>query len=110
MADDARKTQLVALLEKRVFQPVLSATEDDFESPDEREMLEEIQDNLRAERHRFREEYDTPEEVRDAFHGDLSSEEGQELEREAHMLGLPYLTDAEPEFDDLCEQIGIGAW
>jgi hypothetical protein len=110
MTDEDKKEQLVGLLERRVFQPVLSITPDDFDAPNDREMLEDLQDNLRAERQRFREEYGSPEEVREAFHDDVSSEEGQELERECHMLGLPFLTDVEQEFDDLCEKLGIAGW
>jgi hypothetical protein len=109
MADEV-KTQLISLLERRVFQPVLSVTPDDFDAPNDREMLEDLQDNLRAERQRFREEYGSAEEVRDAFHDDVSSEEGQELERESHMLGLPFLTDVEQEFEELCKKLGIAGW
>ncbi len=107
---DESKAQLISLLEKRVFQPVLSATPDDFDSPQDREVLEDVQDNLRAERQRFREEYDSAEELRDAFHDDITSEEGQELDREAHLLGLPSLTDAEQEFEELCKKLGISGW
>jgi hypothetical protein len=105
---DNSKMQLISLLEKRVFQPVLSATTDDFESPQDREILEDVQDNLRAERQRFREEYESAEELREAFHDDVTSEEGQELDRESHLLGLPSLVDVEMEFDELCEELGVG--
>ena len=103
--EDARE-KLVELLDRRVFQPVLRASADDY-GPHERGRLKSVQRKTRDEQHRYREEYHSAEKVARMFHDDLSSEPAQKVDRDLRRLHLPVMADIQEEFEDLCDQLGV---
>ena len=51
----------------------------------------------------------TAEDVRRNFEDDLASDAAQEVQRELRTLDLPTLRAVKPEFDQLCNRLGIGS-
>lgn len=66
-----------------------------------------MQRATRSERERFRERYNSAEEVIDNFKDDLTSDEAKEVERKLRDLGLPALRDIEPQFKKQVENLGM---
>jgi hypothetical protein len=52
--------------------------------------------------------YTDAEEVRDRFRDDLNSSAAQRVQGELERLGLPTLRDVERDFEDLCQDLGVG--
>lgn len=106
MADN-KKDQLVDFLDRKVFEPILTKSPDDYKSEKEREMLRDVQESTEAERERFREQYDSAERVKDMYHSDLSSSAARKIHEESKELGLPQMEDVWEEFNELCEKLEV---
>mgnify|MGYP001409378913 CR=1 FL=1 len=104
---DKNKQQLIDLLDRKVFEPILRKSPDDYDTEDERDKLRDVQESTVSERERFREQYDSPERVKDMYHSDLSSSSAKRVHEESRELGLPLLEDVWEEFDQLCEKLGV---
>lgn len=106
--DNDDKEQLVSLLDRKVFDPVLKANPDDYSSQSDKDKLADLQQSTRSEKERYHDEYKTAKEVHDRYHDDLSSDPGKKFQRESNRLNLPSLPDVEHEFDQLSHRLGVG--
>lgn len=107
MAKKDPKEKLVDFLDKKAFDPVLSADPEDY-SEDERKRLKEVQQKTEREKKRYHDEYDSAEDVRNQFRSDVHSDEAKEVNRKLSSLDLPTLPDIEDEFEKLCSKLGVG--
>jgi hypothetical protein len=103
MAD--AKQQLVEFLDRKVFDPVLHASERGKGDADKRR-LEHLKDRTRSEQDRYH-HYEDAAKVKQMFQDDLRSEPARRIHRESHQLGLPALPDVQDEFDQLCARLGV---
>ena len=101
---DARQ-QLLALLEREAFDPVLRARPDGRLDADRRK-LERVQDKTRAEIDRFR-GYGSAQEVVTNFKRDLHSTAAKEVHRDLHALELPTVNDVREAFDAKADELGV---
>lgn len=101
---DARK-QLLDLLEREAFDPVMRAKPDGRSEADRRK-LERVQDKTRAEIDRFR-GYDSAQEVVTNFKRDLHSTAAKEVHRDLHALGLPTVNDVREAFEGKASDLGV---
>ncbi|WP_274423169.1 hypothetical protein [Chelativorans sp. YIM 93263] len=104
MADGA-KEKLVNFLDRKAFEPVLSADPDSYPQ-DKHNALKDVQDATRAERERFH-DYDSAKEVYQMYEDDLTSEPAQEINRKLRDLDLPTLKDVRGEFEELAQEMGV---
>ncbi len=101
------RQQLVELLDRKVFDPILSKSEDDFSSEREKEELRDVQESTESEKHRFHDEYTSAKDVKDNYVSDLSSSTGKRKDKELDDLGLPKMPDVRDEFMRLCDKLGV---
>lgn len=107
MAENARE-QLLDLLDRRVFDPILSRSADDLDSEGQKDKLRDVQSSTRSTKHRYHENYESAQRVRDMFHGDLSaSGTARRIQDESRQLGLPTLDDVRDDFDSLCDKLHV---
>jgi hypothetical protein len=99
------KEKLVKFLERRVFDPILSAS-DSGKGEAEKRKLEHVKDATRSEKERF-ENYGSAAEVRRMFHDDLSSAPAKKIHEDSKQLGLPTLPDVKADFDQLADSLGV---
>jgi len=91
----ASRKELVDLIDRKVFQPILSAWPEDYSRRD-RTTLRELQAAARRQRARYR-EHDSVDDVRNQFFDDLSSEAGQRTSQQLRDLDLPTLESVRDE-------------
>lgn len=101
---DARR-QLLDLLEREAFDPVLHAKPDDRSEADKRK-LAEVQDKTRAEIARFR-GYGSARDVVINFKRDLNSEPAKKVHRELAALDLPTVNDIRDRFEAKARELRI---
>lgn len=106
MARNTRE-QLVDFLDKRVFDPILDTSDDEFSSDKQKETFRHVRRSTESEKHRFHEEYTNAEDVKNNYLSDLSSDTGERITRESHELGLPTLPDVHDEFVQLCDKLNV---
>jgi len=87
--------ELVHLIDRKVFQPILNAWPEDYSRHD-RTILRELQAEARRQRARYR-KYDSPDDVRNQFLDDLSSDAGQRTSDQLRELDLPTLESVRDE-------------
>jgi len=87
--------ELVDLIDRKVFQPILNAWPEDYSRHD-RTILRELQAVARRQRARYR-KYDSPDDVRNQFLDDLSSDAGQRTSDQLRELDLPTLESVRDE-------------
>jgi hypothetical protein len=105
MTNDARK-QLLDFINKKVFNPVLSADPEKYDE-DDREKLKDIQLKTKNEQKQFENDFMTAEKVKKGYLSDVRSEAAKKLNAELKKLELPILPDFKDEFKDLCEKLGV---
>ena len=107
MRDHDKREQLLEFLDKKVFDPVLEATPQQYSSERDRKLLSEIQKKAALEKDLLHEQARTAEEVRNYYLKDLYYElvgrDGKALED----LELPRLREVRNEFLVMCEQLEI---
>lgn len=106
MEQDEKREKLLNFLNKKAFDPILEKSKEDYDSEAEKRRLEEVQRTTKREKERFW-RYDTPEEVRENFLNDLSSEAAVEVQEELKELDLPRLPQFKKEFLDLCKELDV---
>lgn len=104
MADNLR-AELLAFLDERVFEPVLSMPP---ARADRLEEFEDAQSHIARTRHRFH-ACATAAAVCDRFTVEVALGAAPWVDRELDRLGLPTLRRLERAFAELCERLGIGA-
>ena len=90
----AGKSELVAFLDRRVFEPILRAPK---RTGHEGEELQDVQRRTRDEQARFH-GYPTAEKVVEMFKDDLHSEKARPVNARLKRLHLPVLADVREEF------------
>lgn len=107
MADKNARDQLLDLIDRKAFQPVLNASPDEYKNERDKQKLQDVQKTTRSTQQSYH-EVKTVEKVRDKFRDDLSSDAAQKVHRELHDLGLPTLNDIKDEFEQLADKLGVG--
>lgn len=106
MPERNARERIVNLLDREVFQPILEASPDRYESEADRERLKKVQAATRRTQERYRKEYTSAREVCEMFRSDLTSDEAKEVERDLRYLDLPTLRDIEERVENLCREAG----
>ncbi len=106
MEQDDKREKLLEFLNKKAFDPILEKSKDDYDSEDKKRKLEDVQQSTKNEKERFQ-QYDTPEEVRENYLSDLSSDAAEEINEELKDLDLPRLAQFKKEFLDLCKELDV---
>jgi hypothetical protein len=107
MPDKHAREQLLDLLDKKAFDPVLKASPNHYKSESDKQKLRDLQETTRHTQQSYHEKYTTAEEVRKNFRRDLSSEAAKKVHRELRDLGLPTLDELKDEFEQLADQLGV---
>ncbi len=107
MANKNARQQLIDLLDKQAFNPVLNASPDQYQSEAKKKELKDVQNTTASTMHRYHQDYNTAQDVYTNYQSDLSSEAAQRVERELHDLNLPTLKDIEPQFEQLAHKLGV---
>ena len=97
--------QLLDLLEREAFDPVLRARPDGQSEVDKRK-LAEVQSKTRSEIDRFR-GYGSAREVVTNFKRDLSSEPAKRVHRDLAALDLPTINDIRDRFEAKARDLGV---
>jgi hypothetical protein len=98
------KEELLQLLDRKAFDPVLRAKPADFPQS-KRDRLADVQERTRREQDRYH-HYGSAGEIVRMFHDDLDSEPAKKVHRSLDELGLPTLNDLQDEFDRLADKLG----
>ena len=98
----ANKNELVSFLDRRVFDPILRASPDQYGAAD-RQKLQDVQESTRSEKERFR-HYRSADDVKNNYLSDLNSSTAKRINKELEDLGLPRLPDVKDEFLKLAGQ------
>lgn len=108
MPNKHAREQLLDLLDKKAFDPVLKASPNHYKSESDKQKLRDLQETTRHTQQSYHEKYTTAQDVRDNFRRDLSSEAAKKVHRELRDLGLPTVNDIKNEFEQLADQLGGG--
>ncbi len=103
---DTRK-RLLALLDRDLFDPVLSKTREDFDRAADKHRYDDARRKVSRERSRYRDNCPTSQDIKENFLRDLESRSSQRLNENLRALGLPSYWDARDEFLKLCETYGV---
>jgi hypothetical protein len=101
------KDRLVSFLDRKVFDPVLKKSADDYSSDTDKQKFEEIKRATEKEKERFHKNYSSAQEVRQNFLRDLTSEPAKKIHRKEKDLNLPTLPDVKEEFLKLCDKYNV---
>jgi hypothetical protein len=106
MAQSARQ-QLNRLLDRRVFDPILTASPRRY-SGDRKRMLDEIKLRTQREKERYQ-HYESAKQLREMYLADVSQDTGaaKRDNDELKQLGLPRLTEVQKEFMQMCDRLGV---
>lgn len=74
MANDKAKEKLLALLDKKAFDPVLKASPSTYSSERDKDRLQDVQDTTRNTQRSYHEKYKTVQAVYENFRDDLHIE------------------------------------
>lgn len=105
MTREPAQDQLVRLLERRAWRPVLKASPEDYPES-ERGRLERVQRKTAAQRQRYR-EYQSAGEVALQFQADLDSEPARRTNSDLRKLKLPTQAEVADEFAALVQRLGV---
>lgn len=107
MSKQEAREQLLDLLDKKAFNPILKASPDDYSSDADKKKLQEVQRTTRNTQQSYHEKYKTAQDVQTNFRRDLSSEAAKKVHRELQHLKLPTLNDIKDEFEQLADKLGV---
>ena len=102
-----KKKELLHLVERKAFDPVMCA-KPDGRSEAEKKKLEHVQRATQAEIDRYR-GYDSAEELVTNFKRDLSSGAAKKVHAELRSLKLPTIEDIRDEFERKARELGVHA-
>ena len=109
------RTQLLAFLDERVFEPVANADPNIYANAENRKLLKSVRKRVRETKARYIAEYPDAAAVRRNFTQDLNSKPGQALAVDIWMLNqdtgagvnqLERFEDIQPAFIALCSRLG----
>ncbi|WP_040619257.1 hypothetical protein [Rhodovulum sp. PH10] len=106
-SDDRKKRELLDLVERKAFDPVMHARPDG-RSPADRDALEEVKRKTESEIERYR-GYDSAATLVANFERDLTSEPAKRVHAELRRLDLPTIEDIRDEFERKAADLGVGA-
>ena len=104
MPDKQTRDQLLDLLDRKAFGPVLQASPDDYKSERDRERLRGLQDTTRKTQESYG-KVSSAEEVRERFRDDLRSAAAKKVQAPQLAVDLPTLNDVEDEFEALYDKL-----
>lgn len=105
MRQDEVKEKFLDLLDRKAFDPILRAREEDYSGSD-LQALHHAQTATRREKERFH-HYGGADDVVVNFKRDLHSRQAVRVNDELSRLHLPRLSDIEIDFFQLCDRLGI---
>lgn len=100
------KDRLVSFLDRKVFDPVLKKTADDYSSDTDKQKFEEVRKATEKEKERFQ-NFSSAEEVRQNFLRELTYEPVKKIHEKEKDLNLPTLADVKEEFLKLCDRYDV---
>ena len=106
MGKAENKKRLLDFLDQKVFDPILSKSEDEFDTEGKRKKFEDVKKSTEEEKQRFH-NYETAEDIKENFQRDLNSEPAKKVQSKLRSLDLPHLPEFKEEFFRLCEQLGV---
>jgi hypothetical protein len=92
----ASKQDLLHFLDRRVFNPILHASANDYSETDQRK-LKDVQDRTQSEKERFY-NYSSAAEIVENYKRDLHSSTAKRVNSELEHLKLPTLPSVKDEF------------
>ena len=101
------KHELLSLVERKAFDPVIKA-KPDGRSEAEKKKLEHVQKATEAEIDRYR-GYRSAEELVTNFKRDLTSQPAKKIHTELRSLDLPTIEDIRDEFERKARDLGVRA-
>ncbi len=104
MPDKQRKDQLLDLLDRKAFGPVLKASPDNYKSERNKERFKDLQSTTRKTQECYA-KVASAQEVRERFRGDLRTEAAKTVHGELRSLDLPTLDDIKDEFEALYDKL-----
>lgn len=108
MKDDKDTRQrLLALLDRQVFEPILSKSREDFDRPEDKHRYDDARRKVSRERRRYHDNCPTALDIKENFLRDLESRTSRRLNENLRALGLPTYWDAREEFLKLCQTYGV---
>jgi len=108
MDEEKRKRiELLEFLDRKAFDPILEAFPGMYSSERDRQILGEVQREIRIERDRFHNEFLTAVEVRNNYLRDVYLERTGKIGRELEDLELPRFTTIERDFLQLCDDMNL---
>lgn len=109
MANGHARAALLELLDRRVFDPILSASPSDYSSESDRDRLDAAQERARRDKERYHKGCAKADDVRARFLDDTRiTSVAPYLGGELAQLNLPALPELTDEFMALCEHLGVG--
>lgn len=106
-SDNEKRNELLRFLDRKVFDPILKASPDDYGNDRLKRELDDVKWSTESEKRRFHESYRSASEVKDNFVADLDSKTAKRIDKELDDLDLPSLPKFKQEFLDLCERIHV---
>jgi hypothetical protein len=98
----ANKQALVNYLDRKVFDPILHASSENYSAADEK-ALQDVKRRTKTEKDRYY-HYSTAADIRQNYESDLHSEAAKKVNAELKRLNLPHLADVKDEFLALADE------
>ena len=107
--EDRKKEELVKFLDEKLFDPILHATPDDYQSEDLKKKLHDVKKHIEREKHRFHDQaqYPAAADVKKNLLTDMRSKTGRKTDHELDELKLPSLPKIIDGFLKLCEELKV---
>lgn len=96
------------IFDRKAFDPVLTASPDDYKNERDKEKLRDVQETTRHTQQSYHEKYTSARAVHANFRDDLTSDAAKKVHRTLKDLGLPTLDDIKGEFEQLAGELDIG--
>ncbi len=106
MAANKARDELLALIDKKAFDPVLKANPKDYDSPDKQELLSKLQSTTESTKRSYHKERSASG-VLNSYRSDLSSDSAKKVQREIRSLGLPTLPDIKEEVERKAKELKV---
>lgn len=104
--EDSKREELIDLLDKKVFDPVLKASDSNLDD-EHRRMLADVKRSTRNEKKRFHDNYRSAGDVKTNYLSDLTSEVAKKKDKELEELDLPRMYQVKDEFLKLCDRLHV---
>jgi len=104
--DEGKRKELLKFLNQKVFDPILRALPEDYESEDLKKKLSNVKRHTESEKHLFH-EFQTAEEVKKNYLINMDFRTAKKIDHELDELKLPSLPKVKDEFLGLCEKLRV---